>query len=90
MADPAVAACAQCFALKLRDVACTQCGCTDNAVGMTVWEDGREVRTAVCPACGSEDVDVSFSDEPLKDGVKCWDCKTIYPLTAEGGRRIEP
>lgn len=46
------------------------------------------VMEAVCPNCGSADVDLTYSANPLKDGVKCWDCGTTYKLGAETGREV--
>jgi hypothetical protein len=40
---------------------------------------------AKCPKCGSLDVDLDYSPNPLRDGCKCWDCGTVYPLNIANG-----
>lgn len=38
---------------------------------------------ARCPECGSLDADLSHGS-PLTEGVKCWDCGTVYQLGPGG------
>jgi hypothetical protein len=48
----------------------------------------EKIFEACCPECGSHDVDLSFSLNPIEDGVKCYDCNHIYKLGADTGIEI--
>lgn len=49
----------------------------------------EKLMEARCPECGSHDVDLSFSLNPIEDGVKCYDCGHVYQLGADTGVELE-